>query len=245
MTPVNITDEPGNGTFSHLDSPRETRRITTGSASADGNPVTVTKTTVGSMDNDCYLISAGPDALLVDASADAEHLLALADTLGVRITDVLTTHRHFDHVGALEDVLAATGARHHASVQDAPELPAAVDVTWGHDPDSDSAEQFTTSSEALGALDLKLILLRGHTEGGLALVTTLSDGTTHLFPGDSLFPGGVGKTFSPELFTRLLDDVENRCFVLPDSTAVHPGHGDDTTIGAERPHLGEWRDRGW
>lgn len=201
------------------------------------------------MGNNCYLVSSGKDALLIDAAADAPHLLALAEEAGVRITDVLTTHQHFDHVQALEEVLAATGARHHASVQDAPALPAAVDVTWGANPDDDAPEAFTTSSPALDALGMRLVLLRGHTPGGLGVIlpgqAAGQDGPTQLFSGDSLFPGGVGKTESPQDFTSLLDDVTRRCFTLPDDTVVHPGHGDATTIGAERPHLDEWRERGW
>jgi glyoxylase-like metal-dependent hydrolase (beta-lactamase superfamily II) len=62
----------------------------------------------------------------------------------------------------------------------------------------------------------------------------------------SLFPGGVGKTWAPGDFDSLIDDVESRLFdVLPDETWFYPGHGNDSTIGAERPHLGEWRARGW
>ncbi len=72
-------------------------------------------------------------------------------------------------------------------------------------------------------------------------------GTPHLFTGDSLFPGGVGNTQGDaDRFARLIDDVEHRVFdVLPDETWVYPGHGNDTTLGAERPHLAEWRERGW
>lgn len=205
----------------------------------------ITTVTVGSMSNNCYFISAGQDALLIDAADDADLLLSTAEHLGVRITDVLTTHRHPDHVGALEAVLEATGARHHASVQDAAELPAAVDETWGEHADDGAPEKFTTSSDSLNDLGMELIVLRGHTEGGLGVILPCEDEASHLFPGDSLFPGGVGKTDSEEAFTRLLADVTERCFRLPDETVVHPGHGDGTTIGAERPHLDEWRERGW
>jgi glyoxylase-like metal-dependent hydrolase (beta-lactamase superfamily II) len=205
----------------------------------------ITTTTVGPMGNNCYLVSAGGDALLIDAADDARRLLAVAADAGVRITDVLTTHRHDDHVQALGEVLAATGARHHASAQDAPDIPATVDRTWGHDPDSDDPETFITSSPALDALGMRLVLLRGHTAGGLGVILPQPDGTADLFSGDSLFPGGVGKTETAEDFMALLSDVSRRCFNLPDSTRVHPGHGDSTTIGAERPHLEEWRERGW
>ena len=83
--------------------------------------------------------------------------------------------------------------------------------------------------------------------GSVALVLRSDDGSTHVFTGDSLFPGGVGNTQQDAArFGQLIDDVEQRLFaVLPDDTWVYPGHGKDTTLGAERPHLGEWRERGW
>jgi glyoxylase-like metal-dependent hydrolase (beta-lactamase superfamily II) len=99
----------------------------------------------------------------------------------------------------------------------------------------------------VGAQTLEVVHLRGHTPGSIALVWRGPEGAgTHAFTGDSLFPGGVGKTWSPEDFTSLVDDVEERLFgTLPDDTWVYPGHGRDTTLGVERPHLGEWRARGW
>ena len=91
-----------------------------------------------------------------------------------------------------------------------------------------------------------MIELRGHTPGSIALLWTNPHGADHLFTGDSLFPGGVGKTGTPDDFTSLLNDVTSRLFDrLSDDTVVHPGHGDSTTIGAERPRLREWRARGW
>jgi glyoxylase-like metal-dependent hydrolase (beta-lactamase superfamily II) len=98
----------------------------------------------------------------------------------------------------------------------------------------------------VGDLTLDVIALRGHTPGSVAVVYQDPSGIPHLFTGDSLFPGGVGKTTTPADFQSLIDDVEQRIFdVLPDETWVYPGHGDDTTLGVERPHLGEWRARGW
>lgn len=239
ITAENTTD----GTFSHLASPREARSITVTCA---GRPVTVVKTTVGDMDNDCYLVAVDGDALLVDAADDAAHLLDLAAELGVQVTDVLTTHRHADHVRALPEVLATTGARHHAPVTDASDLPSPADRTWGvPGPEGDAGEQPDLASTALSGLGMLVVLLRGHTPGGLALVLPTDDGPVHLFTGDSLFPGGVGNTAGPEDFTRLLGDVAARCFRYPDDTVVHPGHGDDTTLGTERPHLAAWRERGW
>lgn len=244
ITAENTTGRTPDGTFGHLSAPREAHSLT---VTCGGAPVTVVKTTVGDMDNDCYLLAVGGDALLVDAADDAAHLLGLAAELGVQITDVLTTHRHHDHVRALTEVLAATGARHHAPVPDADALPAPADRTWGdpRSPEGDAGQELDPASPALAGLGMLVVLLRGHTPGGLVLVLPTDDGPVHLFTGDSLFPGGVGNTSAPEDFTRLLDDVTARCFRYPDDTVVHPGHGDDTTLGTERPHLTEWRDRGW
>ena len=91
-----------------------------------------------------------------------------------------------------------------------------------------------------------MIHLVGHTPGSIALLYDDPDGTPHLFTGDSLFPGGVGKTWSPEDFASLVDDVSTKLFDrLPDETWFYPGHGNDSTLGAQRPHVQEWRDRGW
>jgi glyoxylase-like metal-dependent hydrolase (beta-lactamase superfamily II) len=91
-----------------------------------------------------------------------------------------------------------------------------------------------------------VIGLRGHTPGSVALLYTDPQGHPHLFTGDSLFPGGPGKTTSPRTFASLMNDLESRVFgPLPDDTWVYPGHGDDTTLGTERPKLAQWRRRGW
>ncbi|MDU0478524.1 MBL fold metallo-hydrolase [Staphylococcus chromogenes] len=189
---------------------------------------------VSEMDNNCYLLISGSQALLIDAAAEADNLLALAQKHGVNITHVLTTHRHSDHVRALNEVLKATSAVHIASYLDAPALPAPVDISLEH------GDTFT-----FGEHEFSAIILRGHTPGGLAFAAEI-DGETHLFVGDSLFPGGIGKTSNETEFSRLYRDVVERLFeVFPDETIVHPGHGAATTLGAERPHLDEWCERGW
>ena len=97
----------------------------------------------------------------------------------------------------------------------------------------------------LGAERLEVIGLVGHTPGSITLCY-VSAGRTHLFTGDSLFPGGPGRTTTPEDFASLMNDLESKIFDrFGDDTVVHPGHGDDTTLGTERPHLGEWWKRGW
>ncbi|WP_286953838.1 MULTISPECIES: MBL fold metallo-hydrolase [Corynebacterium] len=198
------------------------------------NALSLHHISVSEMDNNCYLLSDGSEGLLVDAAADAPAILALAEEVGVPITKVVTTHRHWDHVRALPEVLAATGARHYASFLDAPALPSPVDVELHH---GDPIE--------FGEHTLPVTILRGHTPGGVAL-TAVIDEVDNLFVGDSLFPGGLGKTSSEGDFVRLYKDVTERIFdVYPDSAVVWPGHGASTTLGQERPKLGQWWDRRW
>lgn len=192
------------------------------------------RVSVSGMDNNCYLLCCGDEGLLIDAADDASALLGLADDAGVRITKVVTTHQHWDHVRALREVLAITGAVHYASVLDAPGLPVPVDVGLV---DGDVIE--------FCGVGLPVIVLRGHTPGGLCVVVEL-DGVPNLFIGDSLFPGGLGKTKSAEDFVQLFSDVKGRVFdQFPDAAVVWPGHGQATTLGAERGSLDQWWARGW
>ncbi|WIM68754.1 MBL fold metallo-hydrolase [Corynebacterium breve] len=189
---------------------------------------------VGKMDNNSYLIASDSKALLIDAPTDADALLKLADDAGVTITDVLTTHRHADHVQALVEVLEHTGATHWASYLDSPALPAKVDRELDHG----DALEFAGHS-------IPVIVLRGHTPGGACVAIEL-EGKPNLFVGDSIFPGGLGKTGSEGDFVRLYNDAKERVFdVYPDETVIWPGHGANTTVGAERPHLAEWWQRRW
>jgi glyoxylase-like metal-dependent hydrolase (beta-lactamase superfamily II) len=154
---------------------------------------------------------------------------------GPPVSAILTTHRHADHWQALAEVADAAGAAVYAGVDDADELPVAVDERLEH------GDVIT-----VGDVTLEIIALRGHTPGSVAVLYRDPEGVPHLFTGDSLFPGGVGKTANAADFTSLVNDVEERIFdVLPDDTWFYPGHGNDSTLGVERPHLQEWRDRGW
>ncbi|MEZ0491549.1 MBL fold metallo-hydrolase [Kineococcus sp. TBRC 1896] len=190
---------------------------------------------VGPMDNVAYVVQCRSTGrrLLVDAAAEPETLLALVEEA---LDVVVTTHRHHDHVGALAAVVEATGARTAAGTEDADELPLPVQQRLEHG-----------DVLRVGDVLLEVVHLRGHTPGSVALLLRDPDGPDHVFTGDSLFPGGVGNTSGdPARFTRLLTDVTERLFdVLTDDTVVHPGHGAPTTIGAERPHLAQWRERGW
>jgi glyoxylase-like metal-dependent hydrolase (beta-lactamase superfamily II) len=198
--------------------------------------VTLTKVSVGPGDNDAYLLTTADTALLVDAADDAETLRAVLG--GRRLDTIVTTHRHSDHWQALAE-LAKTGARLVAGIPDAEAIATGAGVTT---PDG----VWDGDSVALGSEYLGVVGLVGHTPGSIVLAYRGPDGPTHLFTGDSLFPGGPGKTWSPEDFDSLIDDLEAKVFNrFADDTVVHPGHGDGTTIGAERPHLAEWRARGW
>lgn len=189
---------------------------------------------ISEMDNQCYFLVDGDQALLIDAADDAPRLLAFAEELGVTITTVLTTHRHWDHTRALEELLEETGAKHYASYLDAPAIPGNIDVELQH---GDVLE--------FAGKEYPVIILRGHTPGGVALAAVI-DGVPNLFVGDSLFPGGLGKTDSEGDFVRLFHDVSDRIFdQYPDETKVWPGHGNPTTLGEERGKLAEWWERRW
>ncbi|GAB77214.1 Glyoxylase, beta-lactamase superfamily II [Austwickia chelonae] len=197
----------------------------------------IRKCSVGDLDNNCYLLTCTVtgDQLLVDAADDPERLLRLVAEGAGRLSTIVTTHRHHDHVRALAELASATGAVTMSGRDDAEALPVLPDRRLAH---GDEIE--------LGRQVLQVVELRGHTPGGIALVWQEPTGRAHVFSGDSLFPGGVGKTPTPEVFQMLMDDVEERIFAAyGDDTWVYPGHGKDTTLGAERPHLGEWRERGW
>ncbi|MFF5880543.1 MBL fold metallo-hydrolase [Streptomyces californicus] len=196
----------------------------------------ISKVAVGTMNNNAYLLRcrATGEQLLIDAAAEPETLLTLIGDGG--IASVVTTHRHGDHWQALAEVVGATGARTHAGRDDAEGIPVPTDVLVG---DGDTI--------TVGRVELTARHLVGHTPGSIALVYDDPYGAPHLFTGDCLFPGGVGNTHDdPEAFASLLNDVETKLFDrLPDETWVYPGHGDDTTLGDERPQLPEWRARGW
>lgn len=202
------------------------------------NGLTIRKVSVGDMDNCCYLLTCGHtgEQLLIDAAADPERLTALIDEGTGRLDIIVTTHQHYDHTRALKQLAATTGATTYAGEEDAPGLPLPPDHILRH------GDRIT-----LGDQRLDVIHLRGHTPGSVALAWTESGGATHLFTGDSLFPGGIGNTRGDAArFRQLLDDVAQRLFgVYADDTWVYPGHGADTTLGAERPALPQWRERGW
>ncbi|MEU3092903.1 MBL fold metallo-hydrolase [Streptomyces massasporeus] len=195
----------------------------------------ITKIAVGPMNNNAYLLRcrATDEQLLIDAANEADTLLGMIG--GDGIASVVTTHRHGDHWQALAEVVAATGARTYAGREDAEGIPVRTDVPVD---DGDTIR--------VGRVELTARHLVGHTPGSIALVYDDPHGHPHVFTGDCLFPGGPGRTTRPEEFNSLMGGLETKLFdVLPDETWIYPGHGNDTTIGTERPHLAEWRARGW
>jgi glyoxylase-like metal-dependent hydrolase (beta-lactamase superfamily II) len=199
--------------------------------------VTIAKLAVGPMSNNAYLVrcTSTGEGLLIDAANEADRLASFMRLDGPPVSAILTTHRHADHWQALAAAVEDAAAAVYAGEADADELPVAVDERLTHG-----------DTITVGELSLEIIGLRGHTPGSVAVLYRDPEGSPHLFTGDSLFPGGVGKTGNPADFTSLLDDVVARVFEpLPDDTWFYPGHGDDSTLGEQRPHLAEWRARGW
>ncbi|MFG2842721.1 MBL fold metallo-hydrolase [Kitasatospora sp. NPDC048296] len=195
----------------------------------------ITKVAVGPYDNNAYLLRcrATDEQLLIDAAADAPVLL---ETVGDDLETVVTTHRHHDHWGALAEVVATTGARTAAGQHDAEGIDVPTELLLA---DGDKLR--------VGDVELTVRHLVGHTPGAIVLIYDDPQGHPHVFTGDCLFPGGVGNTWGdPEAFETLFRDVNEKIFdVLPDEAWIYPGHGNDTTLGAERPHLDAWRERGW
>jgi glyoxylase-like metal-dependent hydrolase (beta-lactamase superfamily II) len=193
--------------------------------------VEVTKVSVGPMDNNVYIVRCRQtgDAVLLDAANEHERLLELCQKLGVR--RVLETHGHWDHIQAVPAVRDA-GYEVGITAADASMLPS-YDFVLDHD----------TVIE-VGRLRLRTIATPGHTAGSMCFAV---EGSPLLFSGDTLFPGGPGATkFEGSDFPTIIRSIDERLFsVLPPDTVVLPGHGADTTLGTERPHLQEWVDRGW
>jgi len=192
--------------------------------------VRVEKLVVGPYENNVFVVrSKGTgEAVIIDAANEHELLLDVARATGVR--RVLTTHGHFDHIQAVTQMRDA-GIDVGVAAEDAAMLPS-YDFTI---PDDDVIE--------VGDLRLRTIHTPGHTPGSTSF---LLEGHPLLFTGDTLFPGGPGNTsFKDASFEQIIRSIDRRLFTLPADLLVLPGHGLDTTLGTERPHLQEWVDRGW
>ncbi len=194
--------------------------------------IEIHKLVVGPYDNNVFVLRCRDtgDAVLLDAANEHEKLLELAQSLNVR--RVLETHGHWDHIQAVPAMREA-GYEVAVTALDAPRL---KDV--GYDVFLDDKEVVE-----VGRVRLDAIHTPGHTEGSICFKVA---GSPILFSGDTLFPGGPGNTtFEGGDFATIISSLDTKLFTLPADTIVLPGHGDDTTVGTERPHLQEWVDRGW
>ena len=208
--------------------------------SVSHDEATITKVPVGDLGNNAYVFCDNTSGvtLLVDAAFDVDTLTSAAPTAQL----VVTTHCHIDHWMALEEFVNRTQATTFAHVGEADRIPVPTDVIL---------EQ--GSMVAVGNSALDVVTLRGHRWAlddhvcsSVALVYRNPSGPWVVFTGDGLFPGGVGNTCEdPEAFAALLADVETNIFSLPDDTIVHPGHGESTTVGQQRPQVAQWKERGW
>ncbi len=192
--------------------------------------IEIHKLVVGPVDNNVFVMRcrATGDAVLLDAANEHEKLLELCQRLNVR--RVLETHGHWDHIQAIPQLRDA-GYSVGVTAEDAAMLPSYDELI-----EDESVIQ-------VGQVRLHTILTPGHTAGSMCF---LVEGSPVVFSGDTLFPGGPGATkFEGSSFPTIIESIDRRLLTLPVETLVLPGHGDDTTIGTERPHLQEWIDRGW
>ena len=196
----------------------------------------ITKLAVSSLDNNVYLIDTELGIVVIDAADDVDAITTLIGA--APLAAIITTHRHHDHIRALPALSSYyPQAALYAGEDD---VEAIYDAT-GIRPRAVKDGEILT----FGSLSLNVICLVGHTPGSIALACQEGENSS-IFTGDSLFPGGVGKTNSAQDFTSLLNDVIDKIFNrFDDMTIVHPGHGDATTLGRERPYLEQWRQRGW
>ncbi len=196
----------------------------------DDEQAEIHKVVVGPYENNVFVLRCKQtgDAVLIDAANEHELLLELCQRLGVR--QVIETHGHWDHIQAVPAIRDA-GYSVHVTAEDAAMLPSYDEILEDE------------SVIEVGRLRLHTIHNPGHTPGSMSFRL---EGSPILFSGDTLFPGGPGNTKTPEGdFDTIIESVDRKLFTLPPETLVLPGHGDDTTIATERPHLQEWIDRGW
>jgi len=192
--------------------------------------IRVRKMNVGEYDNCAYVVAcvATSHAVIVDAATEAETILGAC--AGLAVESIFTTHGHQDHIQALDEVKDALGIPWRMHTAD-------IGIA-GREPDEpiDHGQEFVVGEVALHAVHTP-----GHTPGSVSFVLE-----PVVFSGDTLFPGGPGATrWDYSSFGQIMDSVEQRLFTLPEPTIVYPGHGSQTTIGAEKPHAAEWRARGW
>ncbi|MBI4301814.1 MAG: MBL fold metallo-hydrolase [Chloroflexi bacterium] len=187
--------------------------------------VWIKKLGLGQYNANCYIVACPQtrEGVIIDAPAEAERILAEAE--GVKVASILITHAHFDHLGALAELKSALGARVATHPKEV--LPQPPDF-------------FLEEGDLVqvGTVSLKVIHTPGHTAGSICLLTG-----RHLFSGDTLFPGGPGKTQTPSHFLQIVENLEKKIFILPDDTLVYPGHGEGTVLAKEKGEFRQFRQR--
>jgi len=194
----------------------------------DGDDLILRKIGVGEMGNNVYVLECPEthEALVVDGCFEADAIIA--GTVGAHVVGILQTHGHHDHVQALTEIRDHFDVPVYAHAADDYPVPISNEIADG-------------DMIAFGRREARALHTPGHTPGGICFLTG-----RHLISGDTLFPGGPGNTRGDrEAFEQIISAIETKLFTLPDNTAVYPGHGDDTTIGTEKPSLEEWKSRGW
>jgi len=200
---------------------------------------------VGPLQVNCFITSCSKtkEAVVIDPGEEGERILHVAEKQGLKIHKVVNTHGHFDHIGANLHIVEKTGAELLIHADDLPLLQNArnhaevygLSVAASPEPDRLLGQGDTFQ---VGELSFSVFHVPGHSPGGICLLTE-----GHLFVGDVLFSGSIGRTDLPGGdFDSLVEGVRERLFALPDETIVHPGHGPDTTIGRERqnnPFVGD------
>ena len=194
----------------------------------EGDDLIVRKIEVGTMENNVYVLECPEthEALIVDGCFEPEKIIAAAD--GAKVVGIVQTHGHMDHVQALPALRDHYGVPVYAHEGDDYPVPIDDQIADGQ-------------TIRFGRREASVLHTPGHTPGGVCYLVG-----EHLISGDTLFPGGPGNTWGDkDAFAQIIESVEKKLFTLPDQTRVYPGHGKDTTIGAEKPHLQEWIERGW
>lgn len=202
----------------------------------------VVRVEVGPLQANCWLVRGEDGAdpwVVIDPGEDAQLILEALE--GGHVSAIVLTHAHFDHVGAVADVVAATGAPVYIHEADAQRLTSAEPggtggALFGFDHVSPPADHVLADGDVIdaGSLHLKVLHTPGHTAGGISLLASDGAGPGHLFSGDTVFSGSVGRTDFPAGDARALaHSIAAKIATLPFETVVHPGHGPDTTIGRE------------
>lgn len=180
--------------------------------------ITIKKVPVGNFGNNVYVLAckATADSVIIDTSFEADKILRAAE--GTTVRYILQTHCHSDHVQALEEVKRQTGVPVGIHPDDADHFGIQADFDL-HDGDLIH----------FGKCQLKVLLTPGHSPGGVGFLFP-----GHLIIGDTLFPGGPGRTSTPRQFEQLLESIQKKVFPLPDDTVLYPGHGKNTTVGESK-----------